>query len=383
LSSLAMAKAVISLTISLALLVVQCSSSPVWVQKKLPTTSRCQKLCPECKDPTCKCTDSCWPGSSLQDTPDKTCNCFAQLGFCKDGEKPVYTPGKECPSCWPPENKACMCFAAIGFCEPPKRLPETSRCKQLCPGCNDPKCKCPKGACWPGHSLNQTSDHNCDCFAELGFCKAGEEPVYTPGKKCPSCWPAENKACMCFAALGFCKDTPLLGASDAGNITIHKTLQDECAEATLDGSVAGYASKLPGVKTGNCASEGFFLPLPPTQSDFWNVPVLGAVAIHKFTKPFETSPTTAVAAKPCCRGTCSEPGMKKYWSIAHGLFGTKHCGECCMDPKKYNLYHFFEKNLTLSDQPSPCHAFGFTKYDSTVTHGFGPIKMTLDLYDLP
>jgi len=33
LSSLAMAKAVISLTISLALLVVQCSSSPVWVQK--------------------------------------------------------------------------------------------------------------------------------------------------------------------------------------------------------------------------------------------------------------------------------------------------------------------------------------------------------------
>merc|ERR1711871_1941142 len=295
LSSLAMAKAVISLTISLALLVVQCSSSPVWVQKKLPTTSRCQKLCPDCKDPTCKCTDSCWPGSSLQDTPDKTCN----------------------------------------------------------------------------------------CFAELGFCKAGEEPVYTPGKKCPSCWPAENKACMCFAALGFCKDTPLLGASDAGNITIHKTLQDECAEATLDGSVAGYASKLPGVKTGNCASEGFFLPLPPTQSDFWNVPVLGTVAIHKFTKPFETSPTTAVAAKPCCRGTCSEPGMKKYWSIAHGLFGTKHCGECCMDPKKYNLYHFFEKNLTLSDQPSPCHAFGFSKYDSTVAHGFGPIKMTLDLYDLP
>merc|ERR1712199_118368 len=383
LSSLAMAKAVISLTISLALLVVQCSSSPVWVQKKLPTTSRCQKLCPECKDPTCKCTDSCWPGSSLQDTPDKTCDCFAQLGFCKAGEKPVYTPGKECPSCWPPENKACMCFAAIGFCEPPKRLPETSRCKQLCPGCNDPKCKCPKGACWPGHSLNQTSDHNCDCFAELGFCKAGEEPVYTPGKKCPSCWPAENKACMCFAALGFCKDTPLLGAPDAGNITIHKMLQDECAEATLDGSVAGYASKLPGVKTGNCASEGFFLPLPPTQSDFWNVPVLGAVAIHKFTKPFEPSPTPAVAAKPCCRGTCSEPGMKKYWSIAHGLFGTKHCGECCMDPKKYNLYHFFEKNLTLSDQPSPCHAFGFTKYDSTVTHGFGPVKMTLDLYDKP
>lgn len=174
--------------------------------RELPTSSRCQKLCPECKDPTCTCNDSCWPGSSLDTTPDKTCNCFAQLGFCKDGEKPVYTPGKECPSCWPAENKACMCFAAIGFCEPPPKLPTTSRCEKLCPGCDEPTCKCPSGACWPGHSLNQTSDHNCDCFAALGFCKSGQEPVYTPGQKCPSCWPAENKACMCFAALGFCKD---------------------------------------------------------------------------------------------------------------------------------------------------------------------------------
>jgi len=190
----------------------QCYASPIWLQKKLPTTSRCQKLCPECTTPDCKCNDSCWPGNSLATTPDKTCACFAQLGFCKAGEEPVYSPGKECPSCWPAENKACMCFAAIGFCEPPPKLPETSRCAQLCPGCDEPTCKCPSSACWPGHGLNQTSDHNCDCFAQLGFCKAGEEPVYSPGKECPSCWPAENKACMCFAALGFCKDTPLSAA---------------------------------------------------------------------------------------------------------------------------------------------------------------------------
>jgi len=54
-----------------------------------------------------------------------------------------------------------------------------------------------------------------------------------------------------------------------------------------------------------------------------------------------------------------------------------------MDPKKYKLYHFFEKNLTHSAVDSPCESFGFTKYDSTVTHGFGPVKMTLDLYDKP
>merc|ERR1719453_2563475 len=54
-----------------------------------------------------------------------------------------------------------------------------------------------------------------------------------------------------------------------------------------------------------------------------------------------------------------------------------------MDPKKYNLFHHFESNLTHTNLLSPCHHFGYTKYDSTVTHGFGPISMTLDLYDLP
>jgi hypothetical protein len=171
---------------------------------ELPTHSQCQKLCPQCKDPTCKCDDACWPGSSLDDTPDKTCECFAQLGFCKDGEKPVYTPGKKCPSCWPAENKACDCFAAIGFCEPPRKLPETSACQQICPHCTDPSCKCDQG-CWPGKSLNSTRDHTCECFAELGFCKDGEQPVYTPGKKCPTCWAKDNKACDCFAAIGFCE----------------------------------------------------------------------------------------------------------------------------------------------------------------------------------
>merc|ERR1719408_171047 len=88
------------------------------------------------------------------------------------------------------------------------------------------------------------------------------------------------------------------------------------------------------------------------------------------------------AEAPCCEGGCKEAGMEKYWSIAKGIFGTPHCGECCMDPSKYNIYHIFESNLTKATTNSPCYSFGYTKYDSTVTHGFGPIQMTLDLYDL-
>ena len=95
------------------------------------------------------------------------------------------------------------------------------------------------------------------------------------------------------------------------------------------------------------------------------------------------SVTVDSAAQSCCQGNCSKAGEQKYWSIAKSLFGTKHCGECCMDPSKYRLYHLFEKNLTKSDVENPCNEFGYTKYDSTVTHGAGPIKMTLDLYDLP
>jgi len=169
----------------------------------LPTQSRCQELCPKCDAPDCECNDACWPGSDLNTTSDKTCECFAELPFCKAGEEPVYTPGKKCPTCWPPENKACMCFAAIGFCEPPKTLPTTSACSTICPGCTSTDCECPKGACWPGKSLNATRDHTCDCFAKLGFCKPGEKPVYNGGE-CPSCWDPDNKACDCFAVLGFC-----------------------------------------------------------------------------------------------------------------------------------------------------------------------------------
>jgi hypothetical protein len=79
---------------------------------------------------------------------------------------------------------------------------------------------------------------------------------------------------------------------------------------------------------------------------------------------------------PCC-GTCSEP-LEKYYSIdkLHG-----NCGEACMDPKQFWLYKIFEPALTKDDSTNtPCSDRGFDDYQYTPTHGFGPVKMTLDLY---
>ena len=70
----------------------------------------------------------------------------------------------------------------------PYRIPTTSACSTICPGCdtNPPaKCSCPEGACWPGKNITHSPDHTCDCFAKLGFCKSGQEPKYTPGVVCP------------------------------------------------------------------------------------------------------------------------------------------------------------------------------------------------------
>jgi len=95
-----------------------------------------------------------------------------------------------------------------------------------------------------------------------------------------------------------------------------------------------------------------------------------------------TVPDVAPAAEPCCQGACQQSGLEKYYSIAASKAGKPHCGEVCMNPSKYNLFHFFEKNLTKATTDSPCEGFGYTVYDSTVSHGFGPVKITLDLYDL-
>ena len=73
---------------------------------------------------------------------------------------------------------------------------------------------------------------------------------------------------------------------------------------------------------------------------------------------------------------CAAP-LAKYYSI-----DTKHgfCGECCMKPSQFAEYKLFEPGLTAAEDDSPCRDFKYADYNQTVTHGFGPIKMTLDLY---
>jgi len=89
------------------------------------------------------------------------------------------------------------------------------------------------------------------------------------------------------------------------------------------------------------------------------------------------------AKEPCCNKKCPAP-LKKFFSTdaPHGF-----CGEACMDPKRYNTFHFFEKNLTLATSEHPCsqqrtpsNTKRYTEYFDTVTHGGGGISVTLDLY---
>ena len=47
----------------------------------------------------------------------------------------------------------------------------------------------------------------------------------------------------------------------------------------------------------------------------------------------------------------------------------------------YDKFKLFEPGLTKANVSSPCLPLGYPDYDSTVTHGFGDLKMTLDLYD--
>ncbi len=83
----------------------------------------------------------------------------------------------------------------------------------------------------------------------------------------------------------------------------------------------------------------------------------------------------------CCEGQCTSEDEMKYYSIDDR---THYCGECCMKPEDYDLYKNFEKNLQPANASSyaPCFDLGYSTYLQTETHGFGQVKMTLDMYDL-
>ena len=96
----------------------------------------------------------------------------------------------------------------------------------------------------------------------------------------------------------------------------------------------------------------------------------------------QSRPPSVVDGKCCVN--CTDPSTKKYFSIAHNdKFTALNCGEACMIPKDYWIYKVFEKNLTLAATNTPCADKNFTVYEETPTHGFGPIKVTFDMYAHP
>ena len=88
----------------------------------------------------------------------------------------------------------------------------------------------------------------------------------------------------------------------------------------------------------------------------------------------------AVASDEKCCVECTVEGEIKYYSI-DSLWN--RCGECCMNPDKYWIYHIFESGLTEADVDHPCEELGYTEYEKTETHGAMGITMTLDKYKKP
>merc|ERR1712100_847832 len=77
---------------------------------------------------------------------------------------------------------------------------------------------------------------------------------------------------------------------------------------------------------------------------------------------------------------CRLLGKEKYFSIADDS-GPWLCGETCISDSFYWIFHIFEKNLTKATDLNTCKDAGYTKYNSTVTHGGAGLYCTLDLYE--
>ena len=88
---------------------------------------------------------------------------------------------------------------------------------------------------------------------------------------------------------------------------------------------------------------------------------------------------TVISDEKCCE-VCTVEGEIKYYSI-DTIFN--RCGECCMNPDKYWIYHIFESGLTEAEVDNQCEVLGYSEYEKTETHGAMGITMTLDKYKKP
>lgn len=81
-------------------------------------------------------------------------------------------------------------------------------------------------------------------------------------------------------------------------------------------------------------------------------------------------------SKDKCCDTCPE-GQDKYYSIP--ILNKDHCGESCIEPEHYKRYKLLEPQLTKATSDTPCLDMGYL-YQNTEQHGFGPVKIEVDLY---
>lgn len=77
----------------------------------------------------------------------------------------------------------------------------------------------------------------------------------------------------------------------------------------------------------------------------------------------------------CCNICYND--TEKYYSIPNSAEDT--CGESCIKPENYNKMKIFEPKLTKAETKYPCLEKGFS-YLNTEVHGFGPIKVKVDMY---
>ncbi len=86
-----------------------------------------------------------------------------------------------------------------------------------------------------------------------------------------------------------------------------------------------------------------------------------------------------VNTNKCCT-TCKNP-QRKYFSVdrEHGF-----CGESCIRTSRFPLFRIFEPTLTGDWITNvPCSDHGYSKYNSTVSHGLWPLSVKLDIYSPP
>ena len=78
----------------------------------------------------------------------------------------------------------------------------------------------------------------------------------------------------------------------------------------------------------------------------------------------------------CC-DTCPED-KDKYYSIP--ILFNDHCGESCISEQDYYKYKLLEPKLTKAKTNTPCLDMGYSAYEKTEEHSFGPINVLVDLY---